>query len=58
MIHTLFDAIDPDNDQQSIALIASPTETPVPEHIRLLLESPCRIFNAGTNSDEDELAHL
>lgn len=40
MIHTLFDAMDPDNDQQSIALIASPPETLVPEHIRLLLESP------------------
>ena len=40
IIHTLFDAMDPDNDQQSIALIASPTETPVPEHIRLLFESP------------------
>ena len=40
MIHTLFDAMDPDKDEQLIGLIASPTETPVPEHIRLLLESP------------------
>ncbi len=40
MIHTLFDAMDPDKDQQLIGLIASPTETLVPEHIRLLLESP------------------
>ena len=40
MIHTLFDAMDPDQDQQLIGLIASPTETPAPEHIRLLLESP------------------
>lgn len=40
MIHTLFDAMDPDKDQQPIGLIASPTETLVPEHIRLLLESP------------------
>ena len=39
MIHTLFDAMDPDKDQQPIGLIASPTETLVPEHIRLLLES-------------------
>ena len=47
IIHTLFDAMDPDNDQQSIALIASPTETPVPEHIRLLLESPAESLTQG-----------
>ena len=40
MIHTLFDAMDPDKDQQLIGLIASPTETPIPESIQLLLESP------------------
>ena len=40
MIHALFDAMDPDINQQSIGLIASPTETPVPDNIRLLLESP------------------
>ena len=40
MIHALFDAMDPDNNQQPIALIASPTEALVPEHVRLLLESP------------------
>ena len=37
IIHALFDAIDPDKDQQ---LIASPTSALVPEHIQLLLESP------------------
>ncbi len=37
MIHALFDALDPDKDQQ---LIASPTSALVPEHIQLLLESP------------------
>ena len=40
MIHALFDAIDPDKHQQPIGLIASPTEALVPDHIRLLLESP------------------
>ncbi len=40
MIHALFDAMDPDNNQQPIALTESPTEGLVPEHIRLLLESP------------------
>ena len=40
MIHALFDAIDPDIHQQPIGLIASPTNPLVPEHIRLLLESP------------------
>ena len=40
MIHTLFGAMDPDINQQSIGLIASPTATPIPESIRLLLESP------------------
>ena len=40
MIHALFDAIDPDKHQQPIARIASPTETLMPEHIRLLLEAP------------------
>ena len=40
MIHALFDAMDPDKHQQPIALIASLTETPIPERIRLLLESP------------------
>ena len=40
MIHALFDAIDPDKHQQPIALIASLTESPIPEGIRLLLESP------------------
>ena len=40
MIHALFDAMDPDNNQQPIALIASPTEALIPERIRLLLESP------------------
>ena len=39
MIHALFNAIDLDKDQQSIALIASSTEALVPEHIRLLLET-------------------
>ena len=39
MIHALFDAMDPDKHQQSIGLIASLTETPIPERIRLLLES-------------------
>ena len=37
MIHTLFDAIDPDKHQLPIA---SPTGVLAPEHIRLLLESP------------------
>ena len=58
MIHALFDAIDPDKHQQPIALIASPTESPVPEGIRLLLESPTGISNGGANSGEDKLAHL
>ena len=40
MIHALFDAMDPDKRQQPIGLIASLTEVPIPEHIRLLLESP------------------
>ena len=40
MIHALFDAIDPDKHQQPIALLASLTESPIPEGIRLLLESP------------------
>ena len=40
MIHALFDAMDPDNNQQPIGLIASPTNALVPEGIRLLLESP------------------
>ena len=40
MILSLFDAMDPDINQQSIGLIASPTATPIPENIRLLLESP------------------
>ena len=40
MILSLFDAMDPDINQQSIGLIASPTATPIPESIRLLLESP------------------
>ena len=40
MIHALFDAMDPDKHQQPIGLIASLTETPMPERIRLLLESP------------------
>ena len=40
MIHALFDAIDPDKHQQPIALIASLTESPIPEGTRLLLESP------------------
>ena len=40
MIHALFDAIDPDKHQQPIALIASLAESPIPEGIRLLLESP------------------
>ena len=40
MIHALFDAIDPDKHQQPIGLIASLTETAIPEGIRLLLESP------------------
>ena len=37
MIHALFDAIDPDNNQLPIA---SPMGALVPEHIQLLLESP------------------
>ena len=40
MIHALFDAMDPDKHQQPIGLIASLTEHPIPEGIRLLLESP------------------
>ena len=40
MIHALFDAIDPDIYQQPIGLIASLTETAIPEGIQLLLESP------------------
>ena len=40
MIHALFDAMDPDKHQQPTALIASLTESPIPERIRLLLESP------------------
>ena len=40
MIHALFDAIDPDIHQQPIGLITSPTEALVPDHIRLLLETP------------------
>ncbi len=40
IIHALFDALDPDIYQQPIGLIASLTETPMPERIRLLLESP------------------
>ena len=40
MIHALFDAMDPDKHQQPIALIVSLTETPIPERIQLLLESP------------------
>ena len=40
MIHALFDAMDPDKHQQPIGLIASLTESLIPEHIRLLLESP------------------
>ncbi len=40
MIHALFDAMDPDQHQQPIGLIASSTETPIPADIRLLLESP------------------
>ena len=40
MIHALFDAIDTDKHQQPTALIASLTESPIPERIRLLLESP------------------
>ncbi len=40
MILSLFDAMNPDINQQSIGLIASPTATPIPENIRLLLESP------------------
>ena len=40
MIHALFDAMDPDKHQQPIGLITSPTESPIPERIRLLLESP------------------
>ena len=38
MIHALFDAMDPDKHQQPIGLIASLTETPIPERIQLLLE--------------------
>ena len=40
MIRALFDAMDPDIDQQPIGLIASLTETAIPEGIQLLLESP------------------
>ena len=40
MIHALFDAMDPDIDQQPIGLIASLMESPIPEQIQLLLESP------------------
>ena len=40
IIHALFDAIDPDIYQQPIGLIASLTETAIPEGIQLLLESP------------------
>ena len=40
MIHALFDAMDPDKHQLPIGLIASLTEHPIPEGIRLLLESP------------------
>ena len=40
MIHALFDAMDPDQHQQPIGLITSLTETPIPERIQLLLESP------------------
>ena len=40
MIHALFDAMDPDNNQQPIGVITSPTNALVPEGIRLLLESP------------------
>ena len=47
MIHALFDAIDPDKHQQPIALIASLAESPIPEGIRLLLESP-----TGTLTEE------
>ena len=39
MVHALFDAMDPDKHQQPIGLIASLTETPIPERIQLLLES-------------------
>ena len=39
IIHALFDALDPDIHQQPIGLIASLTETPIPERIQLLLES-------------------
>ena len=46
MIHALFDAMDPDNNQQPIALIASLTEGLVPEHIRLLLESPAETLTS------------
>ena len=47
MIHALFDAMDPDKHQQPIALIASLAESPIPEGIRLLLESP-----TGTLTEE------
>ena len=40
MIRALFDAMDPDIDQQPIGLIASLMESPIPEQIQLLLESP------------------
>ena len=39
MVHALFDAMDPDKHQQPIGLIASLTETPIPERIQRLLES-------------------
>ena len=47
MIHALFDAIDPDKHQQPIALIASLAESPIPEGIRLLLESPAESLTQG-----------
>ena len=46
MIHALFDAMDPDKRQQPIGLIASLTEAPIPEHIRLLLESPAETLTS------------
>ena len=47
MIHALFDAMDPDKHQQPTALIASLTESPIPERIRLLLESPTESLTPG-----------
>ena len=49
MIHALFDAMDPDNNQQPIALLESPTESLTPEQIQVrtnwFITEACKPFD-------------